>query len=165
MAFASYLAKKKKFDKKYNEKQTIASTQPQNPGGAVSGKNPINRAIGKRMKCYICGSPDHLIPQRPKRHAANTVENEILFTQGNVKSERNRHFFVDAGATSSIASENWFRGRNAWLESIGNKKGTLGEEARTKFKFGNGSTKMSTGVATTQVCLRGKWLKLKCRQK
>ena len=162
MAYASYLAKKKEFDKKYNKKQPSTNTQPQPSGGPVSGENSINRTSGKRMKCYICGSPDHLIPQRPKRHTADSAENEILFTQGNLKSEQDHHFIVDAGATSSIASEHWLHGHNAWLESIGKKPGSLDEEARTQFKFGNGSTKMSKGVAHAQVCLGGKWLKPQC---
>ena len=90
-AYASYLTKKQKFDQKYNKNYPKSVTpQKSNPpptsaGGAKEGKNPISRSTGKRMKCYICGSLDHLIPQCPKRHESNLAEQEILFTQRNTK--------------------------------------------------------------------------------
>ena len=163
MAYASYLARKKKFGQKYNKTPLKSNSPPKPSGGPDGGKNPISRTAGKRMKCYICGSLDHLIPQCPKRHESNLVEPEILFTQRNTTCEQDHFFIVDAGATSSIASEFWFRKHCAWLMSIGKKPGHLDEQLRTSFKFGNGSTKMSIGVATVQVRLGGKGLTLKCQ--
>ena len=161
-AYASYLARKQKFGQKYS-KINPKSTVPTKPsGGADGGKNPISRTAGKRMKCYICGSLDHLIPQCPKRHESNLAEPEILFTQRNTKCAQDHFFIVDAGATSSIASEFWFHQHCDWLVSLGKKPGHLDKQLRTSFRFGNGSAKMSLGAATVQVCLGGKWLTLKC---
>ena len=160
MAFASYRTTKQKFDQKYNKNQQ--KSEKQTVGTPESGKNPISRTSGKRMKCYICGSLDHLIPQCPRRHASNLVEPEILFTQRSVLCEQDHYFIVDTGATSSIASEAWLNQHCAWLVSIGKKPGHLDKKLRTSFKFGNGTTKLSVGMATVQVCLGGKWLTLKC---
>ena len=167
-AYASYLSKKQKFDQKYNKTHPNSNTPQKSnpplkiPGVAMDGKNPISRTTGKRMKCYICGSLDHLIPQCPKKNESNLVEQEILFTQRNTNCVQDHFFIVDTGATSSIASVLWFREHCEWLMSLGKKPGHLDKELRTSFRFGNGATKMSLGVATVQVCLGGKWLTLKC---
>ena len=87
------------------------------------------------MKCYICGSLDHLIPQCPKRHESNLVEPEILFTQRNTTCEQDQFFIVDAGATSSIASEFWFHQHCDWLVSLGTKTGSSGYAAADLLPF------------------------------
>ena len=142
MAYASYLARKK-FDQKYSKAPPKSDPAQKSPGGSDGGKNPISRTTGKRMKCYICGSLDNLIPQCPKRHESNVAEPEILFTQKNTNRTQDHFFIVDTGATSSIASEFWFRQHCDWLLSLGKKPGLLDEQLRTSFRFGNGSTKMS----------------------
>ena len=93
MAYASYLARKQKFGQKYNKTTPKSNAPPKPPGGADGGKNPISRTAGKRMKCYICGSLDHLIPQCPRRHESNLVEPEILFTQRDTKCVQD-HFLL-----------------------------------------------------------------------
>ena len=62
-AYASYLARKQKFGQKYSKINPKSSVPSKSPGGADGGKNPISHTAGKRAKCYICGSLDHLIPQ------------------------------------------------------------------------------------------------------
>ena len=52
--------------------------------GASPGANPFNKETGERMRCFLCGSPDHLQKDCPKNRWGN-----LLREFGNWQFHRN----------------------------------------------------------------------------
>ena len=71
-AYVNMIKAKGKFNKqqrkwkKFNKKKGVKNGEKddkENPG-----KNKVDRKTGKRMKCWICGSLDHMVPSCPKNY-------------------------------------------------------------------------------------------------
>ena len=162
--------KNKKKQSKPKSKPTMA---------AESSGNPPDKVTGHTLRCFSCGSTEHLCPVCPKRkkwdvrnwskkHSSSKSKEEmnLLATAfvgtaipSNASSDTSI-MIIDTGATQTLVSKNWLESHKIWMKKMGCEEPKI-QPSNMRFRFGNGGVSKSLGEITLDVCIQGHWAKMK----
>ena len=123
MAYAAYLTARRNVVSKRKNRPVIF------PWSSVlePGRNPVNRRTGRRLRCFGCGSVDHLLPNCENRNTLDlTVMRETVLSAQrlqHVMSAASSQFkdvvILDTGATSSVVGIQRWRQHVEWTRVAG----------------------------------------------